>query len=101
MIHDLALAFVGAGVAVLVLAATGALAIGADELKRLHFLTPTTSVAGPLICVGLCLDDGWGITSGETVLIVGLLFVSGPVLSAATGRLIAQNRGKVGSEPPE
>lgn len=101
MIHDLALAFVGIGVAVLVLAATGALAVGSDELKRLHFVTPMTSMAGPLICVGLCLDDGWGITSGTTILVVGLLFMSGPVLSAATGRLIAQNRSEAGSEPPE
>lgn len=101
MIHELALAVVGVGVAVLVLAAIGALAVGADELKRLHFLTPMTSMAGPLICVGLCLDNGWGLTSGETILIVGVLFISGPVLSAATGRLIAQNRGKVGLEPSE
>jgi len=101
MLHDVSLALVGLGVAVAIASAVGALVIGADSYTRLHFVTPITSVAGPLVAIGLCIQSGWGITAGTIILIVGLLFVAGPVASAATGRLMAQADAKVHSKAPE
>ncbi|HWF14877.1 MAG TPA: monovalent cation/H(+) antiporter subunit G [Acidimicrobiales bacterium] len=99
--HDVALGFVAAGVAVAVLSALGALAAGRDHYLRLHYVTPITSLAGPLVGIGLTIQNGWGLTSGEILLVVGLLAVSGPVAGAATGRLFAQADGTVRSEAPE
>jgi multicomponent Na+:H+ antiporter subunit G len=101
MSHDLALGFVGLGVAVAVASALSALIVGADHYNRLHFVTPITSVAGPLVAIGLCIQSGWGITAGTIILIVGLLFVGGPITSSAAGRLMAQDEGKVDSEAPQ
>ena len=99
--HDLALGFVAAGVVVAVLSVIGALAAGRDDYLRLHYVTPITSLAGPLVGVGLAIENGWGLTSGQILLVVGLLAVSGPVAGAATGRLFAQSDGTVHSESPE
>ena len=101
MAHDVAISFVGLGVAVAIASAVGALAVGTDSYNRLHFVTSITSVAGPLVAVGLYIQSGWGITAGTIILIVGLLFVGGPVTSAATGRMMAQADGTVDSEAPE
>lgn len=101
MDHEIALSFVGLGVAVVIASVVGALVTGADSLNRLHYVTPITSVAGPLIAVGLCIQTGWGITAGTIILVVGLLFVAGPVTAAATGRLMAQARDEVDSEAPQ
>jgi multicomponent Na+:H+ antiporter subunit G len=101
MTHELALGFVTAGTAVAVAAVLGALAAGRDHFIRLHYVTPVTSLAGPLIGVGLSIENGWGLTTGEILLIVGLLFVSGPIAASATGRLFAQSEGLVDSESPE
>ena len=60
MLHDVSLALVGLGVAVAIASAVGALVIGADSYTRLHFVTPITSVAGPLVAIGLCIQSGWG-----------------------------------------
>lgn len=99
--HEIALSFVGLGVAVVIASVVGALLMGMDPINRLHFVTPITSVAGPLIAVGLCIQTGWGITAGTIILVVGLLFVAGPVTAAATGRLMAQERDEVDSEAPQ
>lgn len=101
MAHDFALGLVTAGVVVAVLSALGALCAGHDLYLRLHYVTPVTSLAGPLVGVGLCVENGWGITAGNVLLIVGLLAISGPIAAAATGRLFAQTDGTVRSESPE
>jgi multicomponent Na+:H+ antiporter subunit G len=101
MDHEIALSFVGLGVAVVMASVVGVVVVGTDSLNRLHFVTPITSVAGPLIAVGLCIQTGWGITAGTIVLVVGLLFAAGPVTAAATGRLMAQARHEVDSEAPQ
>jgi multicomponent Na+:H+ antiporter subunit G len=101
MRHDLALLFVTSGVIVTVLAAFGAVAAGRDHYLLAHYVTPITSVAGPLVGIGLTVENGWGITSGQILLVVGLLAVSGPVAGAATGRLFAQSDETVDSEAPE
>jgi hypothetical protein len=101
MDHEIALSLVGLGVAVVIASVIGALVMGTDSFNRLHFVTPITSVAGPLVAAGLCIQTGWGITAGTIILVVGLLFVAGPLTAAATGRLIAQTDAKVDSEAPQ
>jgi multisubunit Na+/H+ antiporter MnhG subunit len=99
--HEVAVAMCCAGVGVAVLSTVGASLAGRDRYLRLHYLTPVTSVAAPLIGVGLSLENGWSLTTGEILLIVGLLALSGPIAAAATGRLFAQSDGTAKSESPE
>ena len=99
--HEIALSLVGLGTAIVVLAVVGALAIGPDLLKCLHYLTPITSLGVPLICAGLCVENGWGMTAGQIIVIGVLLFVTGPVLGSATGKLIAEQEQRIRSESPE
>lgn len=99
--HDVALALVGLGTAVIVASAVGAMVTGPDELTRVHFLSPITSLGAPIAGAGVCVAEGWGLAAAEVVLIVFVLFVSGPVLSAATGRLIAQQEGLLEGKGPE
>lgn len=99
--HDVALALVSLGSAVMVAAALGSLAVRSDELTRVHFLTPVTSLGAPLVAAGVCVAEGWGLTSGQIVLIVGLLFATGPLMTAATGRVIAQQDGLLEGGGPE
>jgi len=88
------------GVAVAVLACLGALAVG-DFYTRLHFITPVTSLAAPLIGLALAIDNGWGLTTAQILFVVFLLAVTGPQLEAATGRVAAQREGIVPKESPE
>jgi multisubunit Na+/H+ antiporter MnhG subunit len=90
----------GAGVLVAVAAAVGALTMR-DVLDRLHFLTPVTSLAAPLVGASLAVANGWGATTAQILLTVFLLAVAGPVLESATGRTLAQERGVVPAEEPE
>jgi multicomponent Na+:H+ antiporter subunit G len=62
---------------------------------RLHLLAPVTSLGGPLIGAALLFQNGWGLTSGEIVLIVVLLALSGPAAGVATARAARQqDRGE-------
>lgn len=99
--HDVALGLVALGTAIIVAASLGALAVRNDELTRVHFLTPVTSLGAPLVGAGICVAEGWGITDGQIIVILVLLFVTGPVLGAATGRLIAQHDHLIDVGSPE
>lgn len=88
------------GVAVIVASALAALAFRRLE-DRLHLLAPMTSVGVPLVGLSLAMEDGWGATSAEILLIVLLLAVAGPVLEAATGRVHAQRQGQVPPRSPQ
>ena len=90
----------GAGVLVAVASVAGALAVH-DVLDRLHYLTPVTSLAGPLVGAALAVENGWGATTAQILLTVFLLAVAGPVLGSATGRMLSQVRGTVPVEEPE
>ena len=80
------------GTLIIVLSGAGALIVR-GPLARLHFLSPITSLAGPLLGVALVLQQGWGIASGLILLTIGLLAVSSPVLESATARLIGLEQG--------
>jgi multicomponent Na+:H+ antiporter subunit G len=97
---DAVLALYVAGLAVMVASALGALVLR-RVYSRLHFLTPMTSVGAPLIGLALAIQNGWGLTMGQIVLIAGLLAVTGPVLQAATGRVTAQIDGLISKDSPE
>jgi multicomponent Na+:H+ antiporter subunit G len=78
-----------AGVGLVVVASLAALRFR-SVFQRLHYLTVVTSLAGPLVAVAVLVADGIGLTALTVVLILVLLAITGPVLSAATGRLNAQ-----------
>lgn len=101
MAHDTALALVILGTAVTVAACMAAVAMRSSVFDRMHFLTPITSIGGPLVAFGLALEQGWGLTAASYLLIAALLFASGPFLEAAMGRLLGQIEGKVPPSSPE
>jgi multicomponent Na+:H+ antiporter subunit G len=69
-----------------------------DFYRRLHFLTPVTTIAGPLVGLALAVANGWSLTTAIILLTVALLLVSGAVLTSATGRVAAQRDGIVDDE---
>jgi multicomponent Na+:H+ antiporter subunit G len=57
-----------------------------DALDRLHVVTPVTSLATPLVCVGLAIHDH-SFHGVFKYLFIGLLLVAlGPAASIATAR---------------
>ena len=63
--HQIALSFVGLGVAVVIASVVGALVVGTDSLNRLHFVTLINSVAGPLIAYRSVYSNGLGHHHGD------------------------------------
>lgn len=100
MTHALALALLWAGVGIAVLAAVRAV-LARTPYNRLHYLTPVTTMANPLIALALAIDTGWHMASIEILVISALLAASGPVLGAATMRVAAQRDGLITSESPQ
>ncbi|MCW2720881.1 monovalent cation/H(+) antiporter subunit G [Pseudonocardia sp.] len=89
--HVVVLVLLAAGVLVAVASAVGAVLVR-EAATRLHFLTPVTSVAGPLLGAALAVENGWSSATGQVLVVVLLLVVTGPVLGSATGRLVARER---------
>jgi multicomponent Na+:H+ antiporter subunit G len=100
MAHDLGLALVIAGTVIIALSAVGAVVVRGDVFTRLHFVTPVTSLGGPLVCAGLCVESRQPWVIAELIVITLLLFISGPVLEASAGRAAAQDRGVETEEQP-
>lgn len=90
----------GTGVAVAVAAAIGAL-LPRPALGRLHFLTPVTSIAAPLVGIGIAVDTGVHLATAMVLVIVAVIAGTGPALAAATGRVSAQHDRRVDTESPE
>jgi multisubunit Na+/H+ antiporter MnhG subunit len=88
-----------AGVAVVVFS-TGAATIVPKAFDRLHLLAVTTSVGSPLIAVGLAIISGWNATTASLAVITGIMVVTGPAMSAATGRLVAEQKGMIEQDRP-
>jgi multicomponent Na+:H+ antiporter subunit G len=99
-VHILAVACYAAGVLVTVAAALGMLLLR-SALDRLHLVTLSTTLGVPLVGLGLCLQNGWTMTTATVVLICAVLTASGPVLTAAAGRVAAQRAGLVEQESPQ
>jgi multicomponent Na+:H+ antiporter subunit G len=96
----LADALVIAGTAVIVAASVAAV-VAREPFTRLHLATPITSLGGPLIATGLSIANGPGLTTASIALPTGLLFLAGPILSSAIGRMLAQRAGDLPAESPE
>ena len=101
MSHDIALGLVSAGCAVTMLAAIGAVVVGDDVFARLHFLTPVTSIAFPLVAAGLCVESGQPWVMAEVLLITVMAFLLGPVLESAVARVVAGQREVIDAEQPQ
>lgn len=99
-VHILAVACYAAGVLITVFASVGMLLLS-GVLDRLHMVTLTTTLGVPLVGLGLALQNGWSMTTATIVLICVLLTASGPVLTAAAGRVAAQRAGLIGNESPK
>ena len=82
---------------VVVLSALGLLVAG-DQLPRLHFVTPVTSVAAPLTGIAYVVQLGPGLASGLVVATVAVLATTGPVLGAAVARVAADEEGLLPGE---
>ena len=100
MTDDLVRALLAAGVFVIVASALSMLAFK-RILDRLHLITPITSLGAPLIGLAIAIENGWGLTTAQVLLIVFFMALAGPVLEAATGRMSAQREGVVESEAPQ
>jgi multicomponent Na+:H+ antiporter subunit G len=88
----------GLGTVVTVACAVGALLVR-DFYRRLHFLTPITSLGGPLTGMALAVTNGWTLPTAMTLFTIVLLGITGPVLAAATGRVAAQRDGILDEDP--
>jgi multicomponent Na+:H+ antiporter subunit G len=89
-------ALLAAGSLVVVVSSVAAVLVR-DFYRRLHWLTPVTSIGGPLIGLSLAVANGWSLTTAVVLLTVVLLGITGPVLTAAVGRTAAQRDGIVES----
>lgn len=85
------LVLLGLSALTVVLSAAG-LARAPDVVARLHFLTPVTSIAAPLVAVAYLVDRGVNLDSGLVVVIVGLLALTGPPLGSAIARATAEEQ---------
>jgi multisubunit Na+/H+ antiporter MnhG subunit len=99
--HDVSLALVALGTVVIVASCLLAVAVRSGVFDRIHFLTPVTSLGCPLVAVGLCIEQGWGLIAASYLLAAGLLFFTGPFLEAAVGRLAGQVEGRIRESGPE
>lgn len=89
-----------AGVAVIVVSSCAAFSMK-HVVNRLHYITPITSLGGPLVGLALAVENGWGLTTAMILFIVFLLALAGPALASATGRLTAQREGLIEREAPQ
>lgn len=90
---------VTAGV-VLVVAAAVLTVSAPGAFARLHLLTVVTSLGAPLVGLGVTALDGGGLAGGQTLLIVAVLALTGPVLGSAIARATAQREGRIRRDPP-
>ncbi|BBX21600.1 hypothetical protein MTER_10110 [Mycolicibacter terrae] len=88
-----------AGVSVMVCCAMGA-AVLHGVVDQLHLLSVTTSVGFPLTGLGLILYRGWTEASAMIAVIIALVLLTAPAMSAATARLTAQEAGVVKADSP-
>jgi multicomponent Na+:H+ antiporter subunit G len=88
------------GVAVIVISSWSALWLR-GPLVRLHYLSPVTTLGAPLIGVSVLLASGWSLTTGLVLLIVFLLCASGPAMTIALARVIAQREGIAHGDSPQ
>ena len=85
------------GIALVVFSALGVLLVD-GPFDRLHFLSPASTLGAPLICLAVMLDLGMQRTTAKVGVIALVLLVAQPVITAATGRALAESRGLVSTD---
>lgn len=83
-----ALVLLVAGVLVTTAASLVSLALR-DTRTRLHAVTVVTSLGAPLVMLAVAVD-GSATVAAQALLAGGLLALTGPVLGAATARLVGR-----------
>lgn len=89
-----------AGVAVIVVSAWAALWLR-GPLVRVHYLSPVTTIGAPLIGISVVVASGWSLSTGLVLLVVLLLCASGPAMTIALARVIAQREGIAPGDSPQ
>lgn len=87
-------------VAVVAFAGIGAL-LARKPLATLHFLAPLTTLAVPLFAVAVMLNLGLSLGSATVAAIAVVVAVSGPAVTVAIGRTLAEEQGIDVGESPE
>lgn len=91
--------FAGLGVLSAAFGCIGAV-LAREPLARLHFLAPVTTLAVPLFAVAAVIYFGFSLGSAAVVLIALVVAFSGPAVTVAVGRKLAEERGlDVGRSP--
>lgn len=88
-----------AGVTVMAGCALGAVMVH-GVADQLHLLTVTNSAGLPLTGLGLILYRGATEASAMVAVIVAVVLLTAPAMSAATARLTAQEAGVVEADSP-
>ena len=82
--HWLAGALLVAGVAVLLAACVG-LVVARDAFDALHLVAPAGVLGAVLVCAAVLVNEGFSNAGIHAALVGGVLLVSNPVLTHATG----------------
>ncbi|WP_035741930.1 monovalent cation/H(+) antiporter subunit G [Arthrobacter sp. MA-N2] len=91
--------FAGLGVLTAAFGCVGA-AMAREPLARLHFLAPVTTLAVPLFSIAAVGYFGFSLGSATIILIALVVAFSGPAVTIAVGRTLADERGlDVGRSP--
>ncbi|NUP74891.1 MAG: hypothetical protein HOQ07_09645 [Sinomonas sp.] len=91
-----------AGFAVLIVAYAGFGALLArTPLDKLHFLAPVTTLAVPLFSVAAIIAFGVSLGSATMAVIALGVALSGPAVTTAIGRTLADEQGVDVGESPE
>lgn len=67
------------------------LVLGAGPLGRLHYAGAASTIGPVLFAAAVLLAQGWSGAGVLTLLTVGFVLISGPVLVAATGRVVHEH----------
>ncbi len=98
--HVAVLVLVWSGCAVTVLSCVGLLRTR-NVYDALHLLAPVSSLGGPLIAVGLMIQNGWSLTSAQVAVIAVLLLTTGTAATIATARVAHEKERGTPDEGPE
>lgn len=90
---------VGAGCTAVVVSMLAAL-LTSTVYDRLHLLTIVTTIATPLVGVGIAIGQRPSAADGMVLAIVVIVAVTGPVVGAATARTTGAREHLLTEEPP-
>lgn len=87
---------------ILTLVCAVGMAVMRDAYQRLHFISPPTAIAAPLVTVAVFLDEPQLQAGFKTLVISLLLFAINAVVTHATARAVrVHERGRWEASPEE